>query len=107
MKQLRTIPFYRALSRPELVAGCEREPILFTGLMTFTLIVAGSTVLTLFIGILIWLICFQLLRKMGKADPYMSKIYIRHIKYRAYYPPRATPFAQGAVWARSSKQGKK
>lgn len=103
----RTIPLYRALSRPALIAGCEREPVLFTGLITFTLIFAGSTFFTACIGILLWLICFQFLRKMGKADPYMSKIYIRHIKYHVYYPPRATPFAKGAVWTRSSKKGTK
>jgi len=32
---------------------------------------------------------------MAKADPQMSRVYLRHIGYRAYYPPRSRP-ARGA-----------
>ncbi len=104
MTQLRTIPIYRAFSRPQLVFGCEREPILSVALLAFTLVVSGSTIVTAILGIVLWLICFALLRKVAKSDPYMSKIYLKHIKYRAYYPPRATPFAPSAKWQRNPKQ---
>lgn len=98
MNQLRTIPIYRAFSRPQLLFGCEREPILVAGLLAFVLIASGSTMLTALMGIVLWLISFSLLRRVAKADPYMSKIYFKHIKYKEYYPPRATPFAESATW---------
>ncbi len=101
--ELRTIPIYRAFSRPQLVMGCEREPILSAGLLSAVLIVSGSTLLTIILGVVLWLVCFSLLRKVAKSDPYMSKIYLKHIRYRPYYPPRATPFADSALWQRKTK----
>lgn len=103
MNELRQIPIYRALSRPELVMGCEREPILVAGLMAATLIFVASTLLSAVIGLVLWFICFALLRKMAKADPHMSKLYIRHIKYKSYYQPRTTPFALSATHKRGKK----
>ena len=31
-------------------------------------------------------------RKMAKSDPRMRQVYIRHRKYKSYYPARSTPF---------------
>lgn len=104
MSELRSIPIYRALSRPELIAGCEREPILTAGLMAATLIFVSATILSAMIGVLLWLVCFALFRKMVKADPHMSKLYVRHIKYKNYYPAKATPFAPSAEWKRGKKK---
>lgn len=103
MNELRQIPIYRALSRPELILGCEREPILLAGLMTAILIFVASTLLSAVIGVALWFVCFALFRKMAKADPQMSKLYIKHIRYKAYYQPRSTPFAPSALWKRGKK----
>jgi type IV secretion system protein VirB3 len=29
---------------------------------------------------------------MAKADPQMSKVYLRQLQYQAYYPARSRPF---------------
>jgi type IV secretion system protein VirB3 len=29
---------------------------------------------------------------MAKFDPDLSKVYLRQLRYRAYYPPRSTPW---------------
>ena len=100
---LREIPIYRALNRPELILGCERELILMAGLLAATLIFVAMTFLSAIIGITLWFVSYALFRKMAKADPKMSKLYIKHIRYKAYYPPRSTPFAQGAEWKRGKK----
>ena len=100
MIELRQIPIYRALNRSKLILGCDRELLLMSGLIVATLIFVAATIPSAVAGIAIWFIAFALLRKMGKADPQMRDIYLQHIKYRAYYPARATPFARATVWKR-------
>ena len=98
MSGLRKIPIYRALNRSGLILGCDRELLLSSALIATTMIFVAATILSAIIGVMLWIVCFALLRKMGKADPQLRQIYLRHIKYQAYYPPRATPFAPGAIW---------
>jgi type IV secretory pathway TrbD component len=31
---------------------------------------------------------------MGKADPEMSRVYVRHVKYLTYYYARSRPFRE-------------
>ena len=99
-QELRRIPIHRALNRPDLMAGCERELLLVTGLITLTLIVVAMNWIAAITGVVFWLVCVAGLRIMAKADPYMSKIYIRHIRYKVFYPAHATPFAMGATHKR-------
>lgn len=94
-QELRRIPIHRALNRPDLLAGCERELLLVTGLITLTLVVVAFHWLAAITGIMIWIGCVAGLRAMAKADPLMSKVYQRHINYEAFYPAHSTPFAPG------------
>lgn len=99
-QKLRHIPIHRALNRPDLLAGCERELLLVTGLIALTLVVVAFNWMAAITGVVIWVVCVGALRRMAKADPFMSKVYIRHIKYKAFYPAHATPFALGATHSR-------
>ncbi|NQY73241.1 MAG: VirB3 family type IV secretion system protein [Candidatus Margulisbacteria bacterium] len=95
MDKIREIPIRRSLHRSNLLLGAERELVLLTGLMSFTLIFSSMSVMVMVIGIGIWFAITAILRLMAKFDPVLSKIYIRHIKYRAYYPAKSTPFREG------------
>jgi type IV secretion system protein TrbD len=44
------------------------------------------------VGAALWFSAIPVLRWMAKADPHMSKIYVRHIRYRGYYPARSRPY---------------
>ena len=94
-QMLSTHTIHTSLNKPDLLLGCERKLLVLSGLLT-ALIVISFNPITAVIGMLFWLIAIASLRKMAKADPLMSKIYLRHIKYQSYYPPHATPFAQSA-----------
>lgn len=94
--ELRRIPIHKALNRPDLLAGCERELLLVTGLITLTLVVVALNVVAAIVGLSLWVVCIGLLRSMAKADPFMSKVYIRHIKYKFYYPAHSNPFTESA-----------
>lgn len=92
--ELPTVPFHRALHRPNLVLGGERELVMFTGLIAVCLILAAQGLAAVLTGILLWFGCLGLLRYMAKIDPYLSQIYLKSLKYRRYYAARSKPFCQ-------------
>lgn len=83
---------HRALSRPNLLMGADRELVLITGLATVILIFVVLTWYSALIGAALWVGVVALLRMMAKADPLMRRVYVRHIRYRAHYRPTSTPW---------------
>lgn len=39
-------------------------------------------------SVVVWVIWIALMRKLGKFDPQVREVYMRHRKYRAFYPAR-------------------
>lgn len=85
----RKTPLHRAMVRPNLMAGCERELLLSTGLIASLLIVVAFNWVAAIVGVIVWSGGVAGLRAMAKEDPMMSKVYVRHVRYRAYYPARS------------------
>lgn len=83
---------HRALSRPNLLIGADRELVLLTGLASVILIFVVLTWYATLFGIVIWLVTIAALRTMAKADPMMRKVYMRHITYRPTYRATSTPW---------------
>ena len=83
---------HRALSRPNLLLGADRELVLLTGLAAIILIFVVLTWYAALFGVAIWVVVVAALRMMAKADPMMRRIYARHIIYRSYYRPTSTPW---------------
>ena len=83
---------HRALSRPNLLMGADRELVLVTGLAAAISAFVVLTWFSVLFGIAIWIGVVAALRMMAKADPMMRKVYIRHISYRSYYRPTASPW---------------
>ncbi len=83
---------HRALSRPNLLMGADRELVLITGLATVILIFVVLTWYSALIGAALWVGVVAVLRMMAKADPLMRRVYVRHIRYRAHYRPTSTPW---------------
>lgn len=92
VSNLRRNRIHRALSRPNLLMGADRELVLITGLASIILIFVVLTVFSVMFGILIWIVVVAALRMMAKADPLMRGVYIRHISYRPYYRATSTPW---------------
>jgi type IV secretion system protein VirB3 len=89
---LRHLPFHRVLHRPSLFLGGEREPALMTLIVAGGLAVAGMNTVSFLVGGALWFSAIPALRWMAKADPQMTKVYLRQLKYRGYYPARSRPF---------------
>jgi type IV secretion system protein VirB3 len=46
------------------------------------------------VGLILWFVIIALLRMMAKADPMMSRAYLRQLRYRLHYAPRSRPHRQ-------------
>ena len=83
---------HRALSRPNLLMGADRELVLITGLTAIILIFVVLTIYSALFGVAVWIFVVGVLRVMAKADPLMRRVYVRHISYRHHYRPTAAPW---------------
>ena len=92
--QLSRSRIHRALSRPNLLMGADRELVLLSGLAAIILIFVVLTWYATLLGVLIWMASVAALRMMAKADPMMRRVYMRHIAYRPYYRATSTPWRQ-------------
>ena len=89
---LRRLDIHRALSRPNLLMGADRELVLIAGLASIILIFVVLTVASALFGIAVWTFVVAALRMMAKADPLMRRVYIRHISYRTFYRATSSPW---------------
>ncbi|WP_018240667.1 conjugal transfer protein TrbD [Ensifer sp. BR816] len=83
---------HRALTRPNLLMGADRELVLLTGLAAVILIFVVLTVYSALFGIAVWVVILWLLRMMAKFDPLMRQVYMRHISYYPYYRATSSPW---------------
>ncbi|MES9904696.1 MAG: conjugal transfer protein TrbD [Sedimenticola sp.] len=87
--EIETVPIRRALVRPRLMAGAERKLFLFLGLICAAMIFVSVSWPSAAFGVFLWMSGIYVLREMAKADPMMSRVYVRHRRYQAYYPARS------------------
>lgn len=83
---------HRALSRPNLLMGADRELVLITGLAAVILIFVVLTIYSALFGIAVWIVVVGVLRMMAKADPMMRTVYVRHISYKSTYKATTSPW---------------
>ena len=83
---------HRALSRPNLLMGADRELVLLTGLAAAISAFVVLTWFSVLFGIAIWIGVVAALRMMAKADPLMRKVYVRHVGYQSTYRPTSSPW---------------
>jgi type IV secretion system protein TrbD len=84
----RHIPIHRALNRPSLILGGEREWVWMAMLLAALIAFTASSWIQVGIGIVFWLSVHAGLVAAAKVDPMMSKVLQRHLRYAAYYPAR-------------------
>ena len=86
---------HRALSRPNLLMGADRELVLLTGLASVILVFVVLTWFSVLFGTAIWIAVVAALRMMAKADPIMRQIYLRHAGYRLTYRANSSHWHRG------------
>lgn len=90
----RTIPIHTSFNRAHLLLGAERELTLLTVLIVALVVASGMNPLSFGVGALLWVIMLGIVIRMAKADTMLSKVYFKHVKYRAYYPAKSGAYTR-------------
>ncbi len=85
----REIVIHQSCNRPNLLLGGDRELVLGSAMMSAMLAFALATWWGVVSGIALWIFAVAVLSRMGKSDPLLRQAYIRHIRYRPYYPAKS------------------
>jgi len=91
----REIPIYQSANRPHLILGGDRELILLAGLTAACLAFTLASITGIVVGLLFWLVSVAVLSRMGKVDPMLRHVYVRHLRCKSFY------LAKGSVRAPS------
>jgi len=80
---------HQSANRPHLILGGDREMVLFAGLTGACIAFTVATWWGILIAIVVWLSAVAVLARMGKADPLLRHVYLRHIRYETFYPAKS------------------
>lgn len=90
----REVTIHQSANRPNQILGADRELVLITVLTTVSLAFSLGTWWGLALAVCFWIASVAVLQRMGKADPLLRQIYIRHIRYQTFYPAKSGLYAR-------------
>jgi len=94
----RATPLHPSLTRPILLGGAERELVIIEGTTIVALSLGvGFHLLTLLLAAILATVGHSLLTVAAKADPQMLRVYTRHVRYQSFYLALAHPEAPPAT----------
>ena len=88
MEKPREVVIHQSANRPHLLMGGDRELVLFAALLSAMLAFALVTWWGIAAAVVLWLIAVAVLSRMGRSDPLLRQVYIRHVRYRPFYPAK-------------------
>ena len=98
----REVVIHQSANRPNLLVGGDRELVLLTIMIAAGLAFSLATLWGVGLAFLFWITCIAALQRMGKADPLLRHVYMRHIRYLPFYPAKSGLHAASAetprVW---------
>jgi len=98
----RETAIHQSANRPVQLLGADRELVLISALIAITVAFCLAAWWGVVLSIAFWIGAVAVLRRMGKADPLLRHVYLRHIRYRAFYPAQAglhsVPLETAANW---------
>jgi type IV secretion system protein TrbD len=90
----REIVIHPSANRPNQILGGDRELVLATLLISVSLAFSLATLWGVGLAVFFWIGALAVLQRMGKADPVLRQVYMRHIRYRSFYPAKSALFSQ-------------
>jgi type IV secretion system protein VirB3 len=97
----REVVIHQSANRPNLLLGGDRELVLITMMVAAGLAFSLATFWGIVLAIVYWIASMAVLQRMGKADPLLRKIYLRHIRYLPFYPAKSGILAASAETPRT------
>lgn len=91
----REVPIHRSLVRPNLLGGADRELVLINVFAAIALVFgAGPSWVTAGVAVLQLTLGQLALVQAAKVEPLFRPIYLRHVRFAAYYPARSSVHAR-------------
>jgi len=85
----REIVIHQSANRPNQILGGDRELVLIAMLTAISLAFSLGSWWGVDLSVAFWVGAVAVLQRMGKADPLLRLIYIRHIRYKPFYPAKS------------------
>lgn len=85
----RETAIHQSANRPNLLLGGDRELVLVMVMICGGLAFSLASWWGIGLAVGLWIGSMAALQRMGKADPLLRAVYLRHIRYAAYYPAKS------------------
>ena len=85
----REITIHQSANRPNQILGADRELVLVTILTAVSLAFSLGTWWGFAVAVTFWVVAVAVLQRMGKADPLLRHVYLRHIRCQSFYPAKS------------------
>ena len=85
----REIVIHQSANRPNLMLGADRELVLVMIMILGGLAFSLATLWGIGVAVVLWIGSMAALQRMGKADPLLRSVYLRHIRHIAFYPAKS------------------
>jgi type IV secretion system protein VirB3 len=93
----RVVTIHQSANRPNQILGGDRELVLIAVLTAVSLAFSLATWWGLGLSVVFWIGAVAVLQRMGKADPLLRQIYMRHVRYRPFYPAKSGLYSRCLV----------
>jgi len=80
---------HQSANRPNLLLGGDRELVLVMVMIAGGLAFSLASWWGVGLAAALWVASMGALQRMGKADPLLRPIYLRHIRYMDFYPAKS------------------
>lgn len=90
----REIVIHPSVNRTNQILGGDRELVLLTLLISVSLAFSLASLWGVGLAVGFWIGAIAVLQRMGKADPMLRQVYLRHIRYRPFYPAKSALLSQ-------------
>jgi type IV secretion system protein VirB3 len=97
----REIVIHQSANRPNLLLGGDRELVLVTAMIAGGLAFSLASWWGIGLAVVLWIGSMSALQRMGKADPLLRSVYLRHIRYSAFYSAKSGLHGQNAETPKS------
>ena len=77
---------HQSANRPNLLLGGDRELVLVMVMIAGGLAFSLASWWGIGLAVALWIGSMGALQRMGKADPLLRPVYLRHIRYAEFYP---------------------
>ena len=90
----REIIIHQSANRPNQLIGGDRELVLVSLLTSVALAFSLASWWGLGVSVVWYVGGMAVLKRMGKADPLLRHVYMRHIRYRPFYPAKSGVYSR-------------